>query len=652
MIQEITDLPGLPPGSYWPNSLKFWEVLQQRRAAGLLADVRRWVIAATRERQADIRGILAGGWPGLLIWLNTCIWLYEPRAVQNRRRIPMATWSVQDDVAPMIWWAIQDQHNLCTDKSRDMSASWLCLLTMLWYWLFEKDSLFTMASRVEDDVDAKGDPDSLFWKIDYALDCLPTWLVPVGWRDVRKHLHIGNPLNGSVLSGESSSAHVARGGRRKAILLDEFASASNALAILSSTADATDCRIFNSTPQGAGHFDEGGTVHGNVFAAVRHSNTCRVITLHWSQHPTKGRGRYIGHRGKDGARGWVEPLDAGYKYPRGYRFIMDDKVRSPWYDAECRKRGSRQEIAQNLDIDYLSSGSMFFDSPVFARIRASGSLTPPTHCGSVAFNVTTSAGRINGIRRRSIRWVEDARDGRVSLWCPILRDPSNKLVERPPQLTKYVAFCDIGLGNGSSNSVMDIIDVMRREQVAQFATAVLPPQEFATACVAMLLWFRGANGWPFLGWERNGPGEEFGPQVLRLKYPFVYRQRKLKERGKARKKDVGWWSDRNSKRTLLGELRGTLGRSELTVHCERSMVEAEQYINYESGGVGPSSLTEEPEGARATHGDRVIALAGANMMATEVDRVKIPESAAPEHSFADRRNEHLKKQKALAAQNW
>src|SRR5690606_6830422 len=78
----------------------------------------------------------------------------------------------------------------------------------------------------------------------------------------------------------STNADLGRGGRRKAIMLDEFAAAENGPEILAATADAAPCRIYNSTPQG----------RGNAFAAVRFSGKVKVVTLHWKDHPVKGAG--------------------------------------------------------------------------------------------------------------------------------------------------------------------------------------------------------------------------------------------------------------------------------------------------------------------------------------------------------------------------
>ena len=57
-----------------------------------------------------------------------------------------------------------------------------------------------------------------------------------------------NPENGNVISGESSNPNFSRGGRQKAIMLDEFAFWDNDAAVWGATADTTQCRIVLTTP--------------------------------------------------------------------------------------------------------------------------------------------------------------------------------------------------------------------------------------------------------------------------------------------------------------------------------------------------------------------------------------------------------------------
>jgi len=57
-----------------------------------------------------------------------------------------------------------------------------------------------------------------------------------------------NPDNGNAIGGEATSPNFSRGGRFKAILMDEFAFWDDDAAAWGSTADTTNCRIVVTTP--------------------------------------------------------------------------------------------------------------------------------------------------------------------------------------------------------------------------------------------------------------------------------------------------------------------------------------------------------------------------------------------------------------------
>src|SRR5690606_32682065 len=144
----------------------------------------------------------------------------------------------------------------------------------------------------------------------------------------RTRMHLVNPLNGSRIDGESSNKAAGSGDRRHAILLDEFAKMENAEKIKAATRDVSPCRLANSTPWGA----------GTAYSRWRLSGQVKVFTLPWWESPEKGRGRYAQ---QDPATGkW--------------------RIRSPWYDRELEAR-SPKEVAQELDMDHVGSGDMFFE---------------------------------------------------------------------------------------------------------------------------------------------------------------------------------------------------------------------------------------------------------------------------------------------------
>ena len=553
----------------------------------------------------------ADGATGFIYWMAGFCWTYNPRI--KKKYLPFIPWPVQVKYGRALWNAIDQGHDVLGDKSRDMGASWMCLYALMWWWLFEKDIPLLCASRKEAYVDDGSNPDSLFWKIDSNLSRLPQYMMPnLGRRD-RKLMHLHNPLTGSVIDGESTNTDLGRGGRRKAILLDEFAAVENGNAILAATADTTPCRIFNSTPQGL----------GNAFANVRFSGKVKVITLGWWDHPDKGKDKRLITL-PDGKKKWT----------------------SPWYERECNRRVSKKEIAQELDINYLGSGETFFDLEVLQRIRGSGQLRASRQQGELQFRVDTHAtGEIYGIE--DIKWAPDEGRKRLRLWCPLVLDPNIGHL-RPTQAHNYVAFADISLGQGQSNSVIDVWDVNTSEQVAQFVCPDTPPHSLGHIAVALAKWFGGACGWTFLGWEANGPGQAFGVEVIRAQYPYIYHMRDITKETEPRGPKYGWWSDKNRKTAAFFDLDRAVGRGEVIIHEEQTISEMEGVIFDASGMPIQATMVDENSGARANHGDRVITAAGCVMLMHEQPKAKPPQKPVVAGSFGHRKRQYREKTKKPA----
>ncbi len=518
------------------------------------------------------------GRDGLLLWANTFGMIAEPRdkiikgAMSGMHVLPWLTWSIQDMAMLELYDAVTLEHDLLIEKSRDMGATWNSLAVFMWYWLFKEHSMFLVTSRTEDFVDKTGSPKALFWKLDFMLEHLPSWMVP---SLTRTHMHLSNDDNGSVIDGESTNKDIARGDRRKAILFDEFATCPEAAKVLAASADATGCRLFNSTPRGAGHTDGFGNRRGNAFAALRESKQMKVLRLHWSDHPVKGAGRER-----------IADPDTGGK-----------KWTSPWYRAECVRRGSKVEIAQELDIDYLASGDIFFDRDVLTRARASELCTDPRRA-ELAFTVETI---IPGISYKiHLGELTYTPKGILSIWDE-------------PGEDNYAAFADISMGTGASNSCLHVGAVGKRIQVASLLTPFLSPDRFAQYAAAVCLYYCGQTEGAFLGWEANLIGEVFGREICRLGYLKVLGNINQSLPWEPSDKKIGWYSNRQKKLDLLSDFRGCLAKREYTVRDAALISELEMYINFEDGGVGPSELVGDSSGARLAHGDRVIAGAGMKM---------------------------------------
>lgn len=529
------------------------------------------VIQADMAEQTALRAVWSSSMDGPRRWLTSCGWTYDPRLKMAHR--PFVPWPVQSAALETLVGSIREGRDILVDKSRDMGASWLCLAAFVWFWLFRPNSPLLVASRKEEYVDAKGNPDTLFWKIDYLIARLPPWLRP---RQDRRHMHLSNLANGSVIDGESTNADLGRGGRRKAILLDEFAAVENGVEILAATADATPCRVFNSTPKG----------RGNAFSDVRFSGKVQVVTLHWKDHPTKGK---EAAQNRDGA--WT----------------------SPWYERECARRVSRKEIAQELDIDYLASGGAFFDLDVLQRVRMSGQIRNLLHRGDI----------IDG-------QLVERTGGRLALWSPIGGD--GKLVG----LRNYAAFCDISHGTGASNSVLALADVQTREVVALFVSSDVSPHDFAAVTVAICKWAGGQKPC-ILGWEANGPGGIFGREVHKLGWGHVLGNLDLRFMWKPEDGKIGWTSTPEEKRQLFGQLRADVARGDIILHDEATVTEMERYI-IDKNGTPVCSTVEEDE-AGAAHGDRVVATAGLRLVIDQQSMARFPDPPVPVMSLEWRKRE-------------
>ncbi|MFA5767075.1 MAG: hypothetical protein WC919_04080, partial [Candidatus Paceibacterota bacterium] len=458
-----------------------------------------------------------------IFFLNGFGWTYDPRL--SNPYVPFILYPFQRDGVLSILEAINN-HDLLIEKSRDMGASWICIGSCGWCWRFMPGFSGLFVSRVEEYVDKPGNPKAMFWKLDCLLDHMPSWLLPIGYDDsCRSKLHILNPETGGVIDGESTTGNVARGDRRTVILLDEFAAVIDGHRVLSSTRDATNCRLFNSTPAGT----------NTAFFDMRQTGIAR-LRLHWSSHPVKARGLYT--TDQDGKLKIINPEG----YPDGYEPILDGKLRSPWYDKECTRTGSPQEIAQELDIDYLGSGFQYFNPAAINEMIRQHS-RPPMLIGDLEYDDTTGD---------PLRFTEYAA-GSLRLWC--LLDGKGQ----PPIEHKYSSGIDVSAGTGASNSCIAGYDRTTNAKIFEYANSHVRPEQFAKQAVAIARFFGNA----YMVWESGGPGRQFGSRVMELGYGNIH-YRLTKEGISGRMSDMpGIVTTKEIKLQILGEYRAAVEKGEL-----------------------------------------------------------------------------------------
>jgi len=568
----------------------------------------------------------------LLFYVNGFCWTYSPKdRVGSNPVTPFITYTdFQDGAMLEIQECIMYGEDFGMPKSRDMGASWMGLVVFEHEWHYRADLSFLLISRNEDYVDKSGNPKALFWKIDFLHKHQPRWMLPTGrWlgsKDPnRRLLHLGNADNGSVIDGESTTGDAGRGDRRTAMFIDEHGAfdINDGFRVLRATRDTTNCRGFNSTPQGA----------NNAFYKVIHETSARIIRLHWSQHPLKNKGLYTSNKdtGKvtllDEFRGMVkvskkgEKGQKGYMYPDDYPFNADGKTRSPWYDNECARCVSPMEIAQELDIDFLGSDHQFFDHETI-QILKKLYCRPPLTVGVLEYDDESCTPK---------RYTETAK-GELSLWLTLTGDGV------PARDRKFIVGADVSAGTGASNSVASVVDKATGEKIAVWTSPNWRPNPFAKQVIALAKFFNNA----LLVWDASGAtGETFTKRVIAAPYGNVYYRRREKKIGQNLTDEPGYYLNPNAKQTLFEDYRDALGSHKFINRSERGMEECMQFIR-RNGGIEHSEAanTQDPSGARTAHGDEVVADALACFCLTDTYQASMPEEQEiPEGCLAWRRKQ-------------
>lgn len=569
------------------------------------------------------------------IAFDALFWTFNPRKPMGYRHWPFILRPQQELAVDALSDAIMgpEPHDMLIDKSRDEGATELIAKIFGLYFLLVPDTMFLVGSRKDEFVDAAttingnrvgGSPKCIFHKILYGLAHLPNW-IPVNVDKTKNHLE--NKDNNSITDGESTNENFAAGDRRTAIMLDEFGRVDHKLAqnIRDSVADVTDCVIYNST-----HFY--GT--GHPFAKLRRSGKIKVFVLPWYKNPEKTKGLY---RSPDLDK--IELIDKKYydnicpevfnslktgqpfaygqferhcltlpepiqQQMEGIKFLADgsNKYRSVWYDKEVERRDPR-DVQQNIDMSPIGAGETFFDMPSLIQIRAER-LRQPNYQGELKFKFTKDKGKLY-----NIQFANNFGKKRLKWWGKLDHN-------RPDQSHNYIVACDISMGTGSSNSAASIVDINTGEKIGIFVTPELSPEDFATYCVAICYWVGGTTGKAFLIWESNGgQGQLFDKRRRLLGFSFVYTDANERSKGRTTVNKYGWFSTRNKKFDMLAELRAAIieglkikpVHKALKIYDEKSLDEYDDYIFYENGDIGQSSCMDETSGAKAAHGDRVIA---------------------------------------------
>jgi len=222
-------------------------------------------------------------------FIDTFCYIFNPKVNPSNIRFKM--FPFQKRLVRDIVEAIRNGEDLFIEKTREMGVSYTILAVLIWFWLYEPGSNFLIGSRKEDYVDNRrggttgNKEESLFGKIDYMLTRLPSFILPEKYNPDRhlNYMSLVNPELGNVISGESSNPNFSRGGRHKAVFLDEFAFWDNSTAVWGATADTTNCRIIATTPGIA-------PSKAKRLRFGKDGEKIKVLTLNYALDPRKNKG--------------------------------------------------------------------------------------------------------------------------------------------------------------------------------------------------------------------------------------------------------------------------------------------------------------------------------------------------------------------------
>jgi hypothetical protein len=142
-------------------------------------------------------------------------------------------------------------------------------------------------------------------------------------------------------------------------------------------------------------------------------------------------------------------------------------------------------------------------------------------------------------------------------------------------------------------------------KVWEYVNPHIRPESFAKQSIALCKWFGDA----YMLWESGGPGRQFGAVVTELSYGNVY-YRKRNEAISGKVTDIpGIATTKEVKLIFLGEYRSAVEKGECVNTSIDALNETLEYVFASDGGpVHSRSVGKtDPSGAKANHGDRVIA---------------------------------------------
>ena len=282
-----------------------------------------------------------------LLWFDTFAWTYDPR--NKIAKLPLMLYEGQQvEYLRYLESLLKNPRDGFVDKPRDVGITVITMNFLLKHWLMDDFFNARVGSRKEDYVDSAGDPDTLFYKLDYTIRELPAWMKPQDFRieKNRTYLKLTNPANDNTITGESANPSFARGGRQTIVLFDEFGFWGWARPAWESAGDVTKIRLAVTTPP-----DNGKTSHAYKLIAGL-AGKVDVFSIDYSAIPAKGAEWLKEQRGRRSKEEFEREI------LKSYTGSMEGKV----YLSEWQKSVKLSDVNYNPNLPLFISWDFGLDT--------------------------------------------------------------------------------------------------------------------------------------------------------------------------------------------------------------------------------------------------------------------------------------------------
>lgn len=547
----------------------------------------------------------------IVFWIDTTAMTKDPRNVETPI-LPFICYDFQAKFIRELKRYIRGGlGDVGVEKSKDMGVTWGVMYTYQHEFQFEQGADFRCGSRKEEFVDRIGVIDTLLEKMRFNLAHQPLFLMPGGFetdrnfRDNTTYMRLMNKQSQCSVIGESANRYFGSGGRSTSLFLDELALWEKGVDedAWTATADQTPCRIAVSTPKGS----------GNKFANLMRGSTEKIhkISLHWTLHPIKNKGAYYFDAGIK------IPIDLSKDSEAAFKIWVhlgrkSKTVWSPWYEAEAERR-TETDLAQEVDIDYHKSGSMFFNASALA-----------TQVAWVSYRRHTPDGGIPHGKFLRGKFVE-VND---SVRFDEIEDGPIRLFEFPRKEHQYTLGGDTAEGLLKGDKCAMVLQDKINNNTCCTINTGFTPEEFAKQLQLAGWYFNEADNAP----ENNNHGYTTCKELEHKSHVKLYRTRRDEAGGgQVETAKLGWSTTSKSRPEMLNTMAHLIDKSAMELRDPELILQCENFIrNGDKGG--------KPEAAGTFLDDLVIACAIACKVTEEIPfRAKAKHQDSRQREAVDKR---------------